>query len=103
MINLWTYPQQKICKTKIDRTDDYYDKCPRLLDTELSEAELLAAGPIILDAWKFSCAKGVLSPSHKESIFSMFLTVGVMGSSINDVIIIAKYAESRGDLVKKQI
>ena len=33
-------------------------------------------GLIILDAWKFSCVKGVLPPSHKESIITLLLKEG---------------------------
>ena len=29
------------------------------------------SGPVILDAWKFSCEKGVMPPSHKESIITL--------------------------------
>ena len=28
-------------------------------------------GPVILDAWKYSCEKGVMPPSHKESIITL--------------------------------
>ena len=68
-----------------------------MLDAELSQAELLAAlntcsdsapgsdgikysvykklwsvaGPIIHDAWRFSCERGEMPPSHKESVISL--------------------------------
>ena len=29
------------------------------------------AGPVILEAWKFSCVKGTMPPSHKESIITL--------------------------------
>ena len=69
----------------------------QLLDGELTQAELLTAlntcsdsapgsdgitygvykklwdiaGPVILDAWKYSCEKGVMPPSHKESVITL--------------------------------
>jgi hypothetical protein len=83
---------------------DFYDNCPKLsqdardkMETELSEADLLAAlntcadtspgpdgisystykklwsivGPIILNSWKHSCDKGVLPLSHSDSVITL--------------------------------